>query len=76
MQGPGRRVLAAVVLSFFVIFLIPFLATIFSSGRPDDALRYHAAAEQFYLSQEYDSAYLNYKRALQLDPELVEAMVG
>jgi predicted Zn-dependent protease len=76
-QGPGRKVVTVIVLSFFMIFMVSIMVTIFSSGGGSyDALSYYSAAEQYYVSQEYDSAYINYKRALRLDPENKEAMVG
>ena len=76
-QEPGRKFITAIAISVFVIFMISILVTIFGSGGGSyDALSYYAAAEQHFLDQEYDSAYINYKMALQLDPENEEAMVG
>lgn len=76
-QGPGRKFVAVIAISFFVIFMTSILVTIFSSGSGSyDALSYYSAAEQHYLSQEYDSAYINYKKALRLDPEYEEAILG
>jgi len=77
MPAPGRKFIAVVAISFFVIFMISILVAIFNSGSGSyDAVSYYAAAEQHYLAQEYDSAYINYRRALRLDPEYKEAIVG
>lgn len=76
-QVPGRKFAVVIALSFFIIFITTVLVAIFSSDSESyDAMSFYSKAEQHYLSQEYDSASVNYRRALQLDPENEEAMLG
>lgn len=73
----NRRITTLVVLAIFAAFIIFFIGSIFSSsGEWDDSTLYFQAAEQDYWSGNYDSAYLNYRKAWKLNEEYVEAMVG
>lgn len=73
----GRKIILVVILFIFLLTLIPIVVAIFSSDSGSyDAFSYYATAEQQYLSQEYDSAYLNYRRAVRENPEYAEAIVG
>jgi len=76
-QVPGRKFAIVIAVFFFIIFFTTILVSIFSSDSESyDAMSFYSKAEQHYLSQEYDSAYINYRRALQLDPENEEALLG
>lgn len=73
----GRKIILVVILFIFLMTLIPIIVSIFSSDSGSyDGLGYYATAEQQYLSQEYDSAYVNYRRAMRANPEHAEAIVG
>lgn len=81
-RGTGGRVDAPklvkfVGIGFFLVFIIPIIVSIFrgadGSGSAND---YFYAGEQFYFSQQYDSAYISYRRAMQGDPENAQAIVG
>ncbi len=73
----NRRVTTIVLLAIFATFLIFFIGSIFSSSDDwDDATTYFQTAEQQYWNENYDSAYLNYRRALTLNEEYTEAIVG
>jgi len=75
-MAKGRKIALIVGATFFIIFTLPIVATIFGSDASYDSLRYYEEAQQYYAVQEYDSAYLNYKRALEMEPLYAEAMVG
>jgi len=75
-MAKGRKIALIVGVTFFILFTIPFFATIFGSNGAYDSLSYYEVAQQQFAAQEYDSAYLNFKRALELEPEYAEAMVG
>ncbi|WP_276372518.1 tetratricopeptide repeat protein [Chryseolinea sp. H1M3-3] len=73
----NRRVTTLVILAIFATFLIFFIGSIFSnSDNGYDATAYFQTAEQQYWNGNYDSAYLNYRRALTLNDKYAEAMVG
>ena len=72
----GRRIALAIGIGFFVLFTIPFVAALFGSGGSSDSVSYYMAAQQHFDAQQYDSAYMEYKQALAIDPEYVEAIVG
>lgn len=65
--------------TMFIFFLI-FATTIFSVDDSTDyastADYYYETGNQFYYDQSYDSAYMNYKKALALRPEFPEALYG
>lgn len=64
-------------IGIFLMFLFPIIVSIFNGGSGSDASAdYFTSAEQYYATQQYDSAYVNYKRALQLDPENESALLG
>lgn len=72
----GRKIALAIAISFFVLFTIPFVVALFGSGGSSDSIAYFMAAQQHFDKQQYDSAYIEYKRAVAIDPEYVEAIVG
>lgn len=73
----NRRIVTLVILAIFATFIIFFIGSIFSSsGEWDESTLYFQTAEQNYWSGNYDSAYLNYRKAWRLNEEYVEAMVG
>jgi Tfp pilus assembly protein PilF len=63
-------------IGFFLIFIIPIIISIFRGENGSGADDYFSAGEQFYFSQQYDSAYISYRRAMQQDPENAQAIVG
>jgi predicted Zn-dependent protease len=74
--GKGRKIALAIGISFFVLFTIPFVVALFGSGGSSDSISFYMAAQQHFDAQQYDSAYIEYKRALAIDPDYVEAIVG
>jgi tetratricopeptide (TPR) repeat protein len=72
----GRKIALAIGIGFFVLFTIPFVAALFGSGGSSDSFSYYIAAQQHFDAQQYDSAYMEYRQALAIDPEYVEAIVG
>jgi hypothetical protein len=73
-----RRVVTAVVLSVFAVFFIFFIGSIFfgSSDEPLDEFVYFQKGEQYYWEGNYDSAYINYRKAMRSNDEYVEAIEG
>jgi tetratricopeptide (TPR) repeat protein len=71
----GRKIAVAIGVAFFVLFMIPFVAALFGGGS-GDSISYYMAGQEHFSNQKYDSAYIAYKRALAIDPEYVEAIVG
>lgn len=78
LSAPGsRRVVALVLVAFFVVVTLFVIGSFLGSGSDyDQASWYYETGEQYYLNQEYDSAYINYRRAWKLKPEYAEAMLG
>lgn len=77
--GPvdARRIVRFVAIGIFLAFLFPIIVSIFGGqDGTDDSSWYFTSAEQYYATQQYDSAYINYKRAMQLDPGNTGAIVG
>jgi tetratricopeptide (TPR) repeat protein len=72
----GRKIALAIGIGFFVLFAIPFVVALFGSGGSADSITYYMAAQQHFEAQQYDSAYMEYKQALAIDPDYVEAIVG
>lgn len=71
------KLIRFVVFSVFSIFLFVVVVNIITSdGDGYDATGYFEMAEQNFNMEEYDSAYLNYRRAMQAQASYVEAMVG
>jgi tetratricopeptide (TPR) repeat protein len=77
--GPvdAGRIVRFVAIGIFIVFFLPIIVSICSGENGSaDASYYYTSAEQYYATQQYDSAYVNYKRAMQLDPENAGAIVG
>ena len=72
----NRPIFGLVVTAMFVIFLLFFNGSIFSSSDDWDSVNYYQLAEQNYSDGNYDSAYTNYRKALKINEGYVEAMVG
>jgi tetratricopeptide (TPR) repeat protein len=72
----SRRIATFIALAVFATFVIFFVGTILSSSNELDATSYYQMAEQNYWDGSYDSASENYRRALRLNEEYPEAMVG
>lgn len=70
-----RNLLPLVMLAIFATFFIFLVGSLFTSGN-DESPDYFTRAEQQYWQGEYDSAYVNYRRAWKADETNVEAMVG
>jgi tetratricopeptide (TPR) repeat protein len=75
-MAKGRKIALAVGAAFFVLFAIPFVAALFGSGGSSDSMSYYIAGQQHFEEQKYDSAYIEYKQALAIDPDYLEAIVG
>jgi Tfp pilus assembly protein PilF len=74
----NRRLVSFVIGAVFLLFFIFFIGSVFfsSSDSADDSVLYFQTAEENFWNQNYDSAYLNYRKALKADDQYVEAMVG
>ena len=75
----NRRLVSFVIAGIFVMFFVFFIGSVFfsSSGKwDDDSVVYFQTAEEFYLNGNYDSAYVNYRRAWKSNDQYIEAMVG
>lgn len=73
---PVHKKIVAGIWSFMIfIFLLIFGAIIFS---PDDSMAdyYYEAGNQFYNGQSYDSACINYRKALKIRPAFPGALFG
>ena len=60
------------------MFFIFFIGSVFfsSSDNVNDSVLYFQTAEENFWNENYDSAYLNYRRAWKADERYIEAMVG
>ncbi|HKZ39100.1 MAG TPA: tetratricopeptide repeat protein, partial [Chryseolinea sp.] len=72
----SRSLVKLISISVFAMFFIFFLVGIFNEDNREDAIAYYQRAEQNYWSENYDSAYLNYRKAWRLNPEYAEAILG
>ena len=73
----NRRVAPMIFLAVFGMFFIFIMAIIFSSSNVSSEMGdYYNRAESQYVQGDYDSAYINYRRAWRLDESNAEAMVG
>ncbi len=70
------RLITLVSMAVFAMFFIFFIVGSFTSDNGEDAVSFYQRAEQNYWSQNYDSAYLYYRKAWKLDPEYAEAILG
>ena len=75
-MAKSRKIALAVGAGFFALFAIPFVVALFGSGGSADSISYYIAGQQHFEEQKYDSAYIEYKQALTIDPDYVEAIVG
>ncbi len=74
-QFPKRFIFVAMVIAMFVLFFVPVAISLLNSGG-DDPEVYFSNGEQYYNSQSYDSAYVNYEKAAMEDPTNEEAFIG
>ena len=72
----ARRIVFLVAAGIFATFFIFFIGSIVSGSGDDESLVYFNAAEENYLAGNYDSAYLNYRRAWKSNETYAEAMLG
>ena len=74
----NRRLVSFVIGAVFITFFIFFIGSVFFSSSDDgnDSVLYFQTAEENFWNQNYDSAYLNYRKAWKADDQYVEAMVG
>jgi len=75
-QRKTRILLVIVPVFLFSIFLVIILAVVIRRADPQPEYDYLFAADQYYGTGQYDSAYVNYKRALRANPEHAEALLG
>jgi tetratricopeptide (TPR) repeat protein len=71
-----RRIVFLVAAGIFATFFIFFIGSIISGSSDDESLVYFNTAEGNYLDGNYDSAYLNYRRAWKSNETYAEAMLG
>ena len=71
-----RKLIVGVLIFIASIFGFIVMAVLFGSGDSTSGSEYFRRAEQYYGDGTYDSAYINYRRALQQDPEQADALVG
>lgn len=74
-MAKGRKIALIIGASFFVLFMIPFVVAIFGSGSAE-SVSYYMMGQQHFSEGKYDSASTDYRRALAIDPEYTEAIVG
>lgn len=69
---------AIIIASVFIFFFVILISVMFGSDDYEsyDAVGYYQIAEQDYGSGNYDSAYINYRKAWKLNPDYVEAIFG
>ena len=74
----NRRLVSFVIAGVFIMFFVFFIGSVFfsSSDSGYDSVLYFQTAEQNFWNENYDSAYLNYRKAWKADDQYVEAMVG
>ena len=74
----NRRLVSFVIAGVFIMFFVFFIGSVFfsSSDSGNDSVLYFQTAEQNFWNENYDSAYLNYRKAWKADDQYVEAMVG
>lgn len=73
----NRKTIKAVVLGVFATIFIFLIGSVVSTDEDsDESVFYYQTAEQNYWSQNYDSAYLNYRKAWKLNPDYAEAVLG
>jgi tetratricopeptide (TPR) repeat protein len=76
-QANSRRiVIFASVFIFGVFFVITFMAILFSGDSMVDDIISSEKAENFRLNGEYDSALVYYRRAINEDPDNLDAVIG
>jgi len=73
----GKRIAGFIVIAIFVFFFVLVASLSFDSESESfDAIAYYQAAEQNYWAGNYDSAYLNYRKAWKANPDYTEAILG
>jgi cytochrome c-type biogenesis protein CcmH/NrfG len=71
------RLPVLVMITAFVLFAVIFISLIVGSDDETyDAIGYYQTGEQNYRAGNYDSAYINYRKAWKLNPEYAEAILG
>ncbi len=75
-MAKARKIALAIGAGFFVLFAVPSIVALFGSDDIAESRFYYMSAQNHFDAQQYDSAYIEYKLALTLDPEYAEAMVG
>ncbi len=77
LSGAVRKVYTGVTIFFLLTIIAPIVISIYGEeGRPSNAVEYFTTAGQWHQLQGYDSAYVYYRRALAVDPDYAEALVG
>jgi Tfp pilus assembly protein PilF len=75
-QKTAKVVVTIVVVFSFAIFLFIFLGAFLRTNNESQPSDYFVAAEQYYATEQYDSAYVNYKLALSENPDHADALLG
>lgn len=71
------RIVRLVMIGIFVFFIAPIIVSIIrGEDGSGSSIDYYTAGEQYYFTQQYDSASISYKRAIQADPENAQAILG
>lgn len=73
---PLHTKITAGIWAFAIFIFILILSVVVLSPDDSQADFYYTAANQFYDQQQYDSAYVNYKKALSMRPDYPDAMFG
>ncbi len=71
-----KIIVIASVFVFAIFFVITFVAILFSEDSTTNGLSFTIRAENFRMEGQYDSALFYYRRAMNEDPENLDAMMG
>jgi tetratricopeptide (TPR) repeat protein len=71
-----QKRIIAITFASFALFVIVVMIGVFSGSDDDDAEIYLNNAENYYRSNQFDSAAINYRRAFFLKPDYKEALIG
>lgn len=72
----SQKVIVAVAFAGFALFVIIMMIGFFPGNDSDDAEMYFNNGENYYRNNQFDSATINYRRAISLKPDHKEALMG
>jgi tetratricopeptide (TPR) repeat protein len=75
-QGDSKIIVGVVLFVFFSFFIIVIAVLVFSEDDVTDETPYYDVAENYRYGAQYDSAILFYRKALNVDENHADALVG